>query len=133
MTLTSSQCNYLWRLSWLTLGSSIYSGYRGYYDLSLSSGVVFLTSINYWRNPDYSYRRYLDIVCVHSALALHLYRAYYASNYLPYYMINGLAMVSYPIAIYYYKKKHYWKSVISHGFVHIFANIANYFLYSGSI
>jgi len=58
--------------------SCIYAIYKNHYDLALVPGGVFLTSINYWRCPDYSWRRYLDMIYVKLALIYQIYRAYNA-------------------------------------------------------
>ena len=48
--------------------------YQEIYDLSLYTGAVWLTSINYWREPDLSWRYYLDITVVRSGILYHLIR-----------------------------------------------------------
>ena len=70
------QYKLIYNISFLCLISSIYAVYQEYYVLSIIPGSVFITSINYWRYPDYSWRRYLDMICVKSALLYQLYRAY---------------------------------------------------------
>ena len=58
--LKPSQYNIIWNLAWLSLSSSVYATYKGHYNLAFIPGGVFLTSINYWRNPEVrSWRRYL--------------------------------------------------------------------------
>ena len=59
--LQKEQTTIIYNISFLSLGSSIYAIYNGYYYMSIYPGGVFLTSINYWRKPDYSWRRYLDM------------------------------------------------------------------------
>lgn len=50
-----NQSYFIWKVSWLSLISSIYAISQGYNDLAIVPGGVFLTSINYWRDPDYSW------------------------------------------------------------------------------
>ena len=134
--LKPSQYNIIWNLSWLSLSSSVYAIYKGHYNLAFIPGGVFLTSINYWRKPEiWSWRRYLDLGYVNTALLYQLYKVYinnaqYAKEY---YCITGIATICYPIGVYYYKKKQYWKHITFHGALHIFANIANFILYTGYI
>ena len=58
----------LWKISWISLFSCAFAIYRGYYDLACVPGGVWLTSINYWKKPMYSYRRTLDIVVVTTSI-----------------------------------------------------------------
>jgi hypothetical protein len=134
--LKPSQFNIIWSLSWLSLSSSMYAIYKGHYNLAFIPGGVFLTSINYWRKPEIiSWRRILDVGYVNMALLYQLYNVYinnaqYAKEY---YFFTGIASIFYPIGVYYYNKKKYWKHIIFHSGVHIFANIANFILYTGYI
>ena len=66
--LNKEQANYIYHASYLSLCSCLYATYRNYYDFAFVTGIVFLTSINYWRNPINSYRRYIDITAVNTAL-----------------------------------------------------------------
>ena len=59
--LEPQQCKLIYKVSFLSLGTSMYAFYNKHYSLSYVTGGVFLTSINYWKHPDYSWRRYVDI------------------------------------------------------------------------
>jgi hypothetical protein len=134
--LKPSQYNIIWNVSWLSLSSSLYAIYKGHYNLAFVPGGVFLTSINYWREPAVSsWRRTLDVGYVNMALIYQLYKVYItnAQYSKEYYFFTGIASVCYQIGMYYYKKKKYWKHIIYHSGLHIFANIANFILYSGYI
>jgi hypothetical protein len=131
--LYKDQYQLLWKSSWFTLISFIYAIYKQQYYLSISPGIVFITSINYWRKPDYSWRRYLDMTCVKCGFLYHLIRAYNAQYNKEYYTIVFFAASCYPIGIYYYDKKLYWHSTYAHCMLHIIANISNIVLYSGYI
>jgi hypothetical protein len=124
------QYNLLFNLSFLALASSIYAVYHGNYDFATCSGGVFLTSINYWRRPTNSWRRYLDMSCVHLALAYQFYKAYRCQCMVQYYTIMFFALNCYPLGIYYYQKKLYWHSTYAHGGLHVIATIANLLLYA---
>ena len=131
--LQPEQYNIIYNISFLTLGSFMYAVYNGCYDISLCPGVVFLTSINYWVYPDYSWRRYLDITCVILALNYQVYKAYNSEYMITYYLLTSVAASMFPLGVYYYKKKLFWHSTYAHCALHIISNIANIFLYSGRI
>ena len=78
------------------------------------SGCVFLTSVNYWRNPDYSWRRYLDMGYVKYALTCQLYKAYGAQYGRKYCAVTFIAVCFYALGVYYNKKSLYWHSAYAH-------------------
>ena len=123
----------VWNVSWLSLGSSIYALYNGHYDIAFVPGGIFLTSINYWRYPDYSWRRYIDIYYVYTGFTYQLIRAYRAEYATTYYSTLLIALVCYPTGMYYHHKQNYWYSAYMHCLLHIIANISNLILYSGRI
>ena len=127
------QYKMIFNVSFLSLGTSIYAIYNGYYGLSICPGGVFLTSINYWKYPDNSWRRDLDMTYVKFALIYQLYKAYGSQYMVQYYTIMFVAVSMYPLGNYYYNKKQFWLSTYLHCLLHIFSNIANVFLYSGQI
>lgn len=127
------QYKIIYNVSFLSLGTSIYAVYNGYYDLSVVPGGVFLTSINYWIYPDYSWRRYLDMAYVKLAFIYQVYKAYGSQYMVYYYLLMFVAVSMYPLGIYYYKKKLFWHSTYVHCVLHIISNIANIVLYSGRI
>jgi hypothetical protein len=130
---TQEQYIFFWKISFLSLISCIYAICKNHYDLALVPGGVFLTSINYWRYSDYSWRRYVDMIYVKLALIYQIYRAYNAEYCKLYYLILFITMLFYPLGIYFYKRKLYWYSVYAHSMIHILGNISNIILYSGEI
>lgn len=127
------QYNFIWRASFLSLFTSIYAFYNGYYDLALCPGGVFITSINYWRKPDYSWRRNIDIVYVKLAISYQVIRAYNAEYSRMYYIVLFTGLCFYPLGIYLYKKDLLWPSIYAHSMIHILGNVSNVILYSGHI
>ena len=127
------QYKLIFKISFLTLGSCIYAMYSGYSWLSICPGGIFLTSVNYWRKPDYSWRQSLDIAYVNLAISYQIFKAYNAEYMVLYYALNLLAMCFYPLGFYFYKKKQYWRSTYAHCALHIIANISCVVLYSGKI
>ena len=131
--LNKEQAQYIYRVSYLSLCSCIYAIYRHHYNLAIVPGSVFLTSIHYWKNPTYSYRRYLDMTVVKLAVIYQHYMAYNAEYANIYYAIFCIGILSYPLGIHYYNKKYYWESTYAHMMLHIIANLGNIVLYSGYI
>jgi hypothetical protein len=131
--LQTEQCNFIWKVSFLSLFSAIYAGYKGHYDLILSPGGVFLTSILYWIKPDYSWRRTLDISYVKLAVTYQIIRAYRAEKAYLYYATLSSSIFFYNLGVYYYKKKQFWRSTYCHSILHFLANISNIILYSGYV
>ena len=129
--LSPEQYNYLWRTSWFSLVGAFYAYYTGYYDFIIFPGGVFLTSINYWRKPDYSWRRYLDIAFAHYAMSHQFIKAYNCENARLHYLIMFFSALCFPVGVYYYNKKNFWASTYIHSLIHIFGNVANIVLYSG--
>jgi len=131
--LNKEQANYIYHASYLSLCSCLYATYRNYYDFAFVTGIVFLTSINYWRNPINSYRRYIDITAVNTALFYQNYRMYHAEYAQMYYIMMFFAFLSYLYGIRVYNKGDNWNSTYAHMGVHLFANMGNMYVYSGYI
>lgn len=133
LILPKEQYIFLFRISWLSMFSGIYALYQGYYDLAPVPLGVWLTSINYWRKPDYSWRRYVDMFYVYIALTYQVVRAYKAQNATLYYAILAIGVLFYPIGVFFHKRGDSWLSTLCHGQVHVFGNISNVILYAGHI
>ena len=130
--LIPEQYNLIYRVSWLSFASSMYALQNKHYTLWFVPGSIFLTSINYWCKPDYSWRRYLDMAFAKSMIIYQLSMAYKSEYSLAYYIVTGTALSFYPLGIYYYKKGYHWKSTYAHIALHVLCNIGNFILYSGS-
>ena len=124
---------HIYRVSYITFFTSLYGCYNGYYDLALCPTGIFLSSIYYWKKPDYSYRRYLDMVVVKTAIVYQHYMVYNAQYANLYYLIFFTGKLAYLLGIYFYKKKNYWASTYCHIGLHILANLATIVVYSGYI
>ena len=131
--LQDEQYRLIYRISYISFLSSLYALYRNHRILALVPGSVFLSSINYWYRPDYSWRRYLDMGVVQVALIYQWYTVRNAQYATPYYSLTSLGIVSYLISLYYYSNQQYWKSTYAHVALHVLANMGNIWLYSGSI
>ena len=122
---------YLWRLSWLSLASAVVAVLRGHLDLVPVPLGVWLTSLLYWWRPNYSWRRYLDIACVQFALWYQVFRATHAQHRVPYYVLTFAGVPFFLLGTYLSASP--WSSALCHGMIHILANAANVWLYSGTV
>ena len=131
--ISPQQAHFLWRISWVSLSSSLYALYRGHYAFVPVPGGVFLTSINYWGAPDDAWRRKLDMTYVMAALLYQSFMAMDAEYAMAYYLLLSIALASYPIGWYSYLRGDTWMSVYIHSIIHMAGNVANIALYSGCI
>ena len=127
-----NHADFIYFLSHTSLASSIYAIANQHYDLALVPGLVYVSSINYWRDPVRGIRRNIDIITVFSTLSYQLYRCLNAENVVVYLFVKVLAMVCYPISEY-FSDKDDDLFILFHGFIHLFGNIANIVLYSGYV
>ncbi len=130
MGVSRDQARYLWSTSWFSIVSAIYGLSRGH-RIAIMPLIVFLTSLNYWRNPfDRSMRRFVDVMAVLICATCQIYLARNLSNYSTYIKLSIIGFAFYPIARLMKYHKHPWKSVISHSVMHVVCNVANIVLYS---
>lgn len=127
------QCKFIWNTSWSSLASVTYAIYRGHYSLSMVAGSVLLTSLNYWRLPNSSFRKYLDMSVVGVSLSYQLLRSIGAQHASLHYLLMMISLACYPVGIYFYNIGDYWASTYIHSALHVIANISNMVLYSGDI
>lgn len=132
--LNKEQCNCIFYISFLSLFSCIYGLYKGHYDIAIfSPGGVFLTSILNWCNPLYDWRRYLDISYVVFAYIYATIRVFGSTYELYFHTFMAISIISFIIGCIFAKMEYYWYSTIFHMGIHIFANIANFIVFSGDI
>jgi hypothetical protein len=132
MIISQQHADFIYYISHTSIISSIYAIINGHYDLAFVPGFIYLTSINYWKNPVFGFRRNLDITCVFTTLSYQLYRSINSENFMLYLFVKLIAMISFPIS-WYFVDKDFELSMLFHGFVHLFGNISNIILYSGSV
>ena len=99
-----AQSKCIWRVSFVSILSCSYAIYNRHYDLAVIPGGVFMTSLNYWRQPTYGWRRNLDMAYVALALVYQNKRAYHMPNAVQYYHLVGFGSLLYPLNVYLYKK-----------------------------
>ena len=131
--LYKEQYYFICKASFLSVASLLYALHRGYYGMALVPGSVFLTSINYWRKPDFSWRRYIDMAVVKTALFCQFVVSFRSNRFWSYNLFMSTSVIFYLLGIEYYKRKMYWHSTYSHSMLHVIANIGNIILYSGDM
>jgi len=123
----------LYGSSHLALISLVFAFYKRHYLISAGVGSIFITSVNYWRKPDHSWRRTLDMTVSSGCIVCQHILAYNAEYARQYYIIYFMALAAFLIGKEYHKKGELWKSTYSHLAFHILCNTANIVLYSGYI
>jgi hypothetical protein len=123
----------LYKSSYTILISIAYALYRKHYVLIIVPSMVFLTSINYWRKPDYSWRRYFDMITVKCMMVYQIYVAYNAQFINHCLVLWVIGTFAYYFATVKYWNGDRWSSVYLHMLCHIFSNLGNLVLYSGRI
>ena len=120
-------------LSWLSLFSSLYGYSRGHYFYACVPTCVWFTSFMYWSRNDYSLWRYIDIVVVQLCLWFQIYYSQWFNTMIYFNVCMLFSVGFFCIALvskYNWNKDHF--SFICHCLVHIFANIGNVILYTGT-
>lgn len=122
------------RISFLTLASIGSSIYHGQWINTCLSSLVFFTSVNYWRNPTFGWRRNFDIVCAVGALSYQGIATAYQTKYPGarhiYWAAVSAGLAFYAMAFYSGRvlKNLNYSSALHCG-VHICGNIGNLILY----
>lgn len=123
--------NLLYYSSYKTIISIIWGVYWGKYDYSLLCFIVFLTSINYWKNPIKGTRRNIDMFACWCSVIYHLKKSNSAKN------IPKKIIILYNLLVmtcgYLYFKGSLSENIVFglklHSHMHTLGNIANLFLY----
>ena len=123
----------IFNLSSLSFLSSFYGFYKHHYIICFVPFLVGCTTMLYWHNPVYSWRRNLDIFVVIICSMYQDYYAMYSEYALLYYFFKVLGILCYPIGIFYSNKNMQFRGILWHGGIHILANISNIILYSGNL
>ena len=118
--------------SWLSLFSSMYGFYRCHYDLAFLQLLTFLASVNYWRDPDFGVRRWVDIGAVVTTSGYHIIRAYDMQRRTEFYSLLACSFISYALSWQYQFKGNLWIAAYFHNGVHIFVCFSSLALYSSA-
>jgi hypothetical protein len=116
--MTPNRCIYY--TSWLSLFSSMYGFHRGYCDLAFLQLLTFLASVNYWRDPDFGVRRWVDIGAVVTTSGYHIIRAYDMQRGTEFYSLLACSLICYAFSWQYQFRGNLWIAAYFHNGVHIF-------------
>lgn len=121
------QYNILWATSWIALYPTIQAIQKRKYDLALGTGMVFLTSINFWKDPCNDRNRWIDVFTVRSVLCYQLYKGIVKKNK-QYLFFTATSVSSFLVGCYFYERKQFWVYTYCHMGLHIMANFASFSL-----
>jgi hypothetical protein len=116
------QANYLFYTSFFSLISTLYGLYKKEYLNTIGVFSIFITSINYWRDPVYGWRRNIDIVASILGLSLNSINSY---NHPRRGSLNRMllcCLLFYPLG-YYFQNKSLHLSTFFHSLIHILGNM----------
>jgi hypothetical protein len=101
------------------------------YDCMFVVFLVFVSSINYWRNPVYGFSRNIDISIVIFSFVYLLIRSFRCKYQLYYIICMFLAILSFITSYHFYEKKDYDSTSLFHVYLHILSNVSNVILFIG--
>lgn len=127
------QFGWLYISSYTALFGSSFAFFKKHYVMSFLQFLIYMTSINFWRLPEYSWRRNLDMLVVKCGVLYQNYLAYNAQNAAIYYPIFWFGVMFYPLSHYLYTYGHKWLSVYSHMALHVIATFGSCILYLGDV
>lgn len=123
----------LYKSSFSSLIAALYAFYRGYYVVGLLPLGIFITSINYWRYPTYSWRRNADIGWVLFTIVYQCFVAFNSEYGFLYYFFGALSLSLYCVSYYLFNRNYAWYSIIAHMGTQITGMIGYILLYAGNI
>ena len=124
----------LYKTSFLFGLNSIYGLYQivnnklTFNDVLMTNTLLFITSINYWRNPTYGLRRKIDITMALTNIFYNSYTISYHPNAWICYMSIKMLMISYGVSWYYHINNNKKLGTFYHSMVHLFGNIGNFII-----
>ena len=121
------QSNILWSTSWIALYPTITAFCQKKYDLAFCTGCVFLTSINYWRNPCKSWRLIVDLFTVKLVFLYQVNNALNNKKYM-YFLWSSLGIPLYYIGDHFFRNNNIWACTYIHMGFHLLANLGNFSL-----
>lgn len=119
--------NILFITSNFTLTSIIYSFYKKKYGICLLNSLLYLTSLNYWKNPKPGWRLNIDKTMVWTNAIYILHQSYYTNKYI-YYQNMGIIVFIFYMGSEYITNK--YVATFCHANIHFLGNIGNLIVYS---
>ena len=105
--------------------TAIYAYAKKRYDISILLIFILITSLNYWRDPRWGFRRNVDIFVTITASIYMFISAIVLHNIsIISYMVLLVGIISYLVGWYVHYKGHIFLSTLCHCTLHICANLA---------
>jgi hypothetical protein len=110
---------YLSEMGFITGTAGILNGKVG-----LGAGVCVGSYLaqNYWRDPQYDWRRIVDMAWIQLLIWSHLWYVCRSQVLVPYLGIQSLGVLFYAVSWYHLKRGQLWRATLYHGAVHLCAN-----------
>jgi hypothetical protein len=132
MIATPSQAKLLYYLSALGLLTGTAGIVNGKFGLGAGVCVGSYFAQNYWRDPQYGWRRNVDMAWLQVLIWSHLWYVSQSQVLVPYLEIQSLGVLFYALSWYHLKKGELWHATVYHGAVHLCANGSLLLYYSAS-
>ncbi len=97
-------------------------------DVLMTNTLLFITSVNYWRNPTYGLRRKIDISIALTNLFYNSYTISHHPNAWICYMSIKMLIISYCFSWYYHCNNNKKLGTYYHSMVHIFGNFGSFLI-----
>jgi hypothetical protein len=121
LVVPKTHANYLFYTSFFSLLSSMFLFYKksDNYIYTLS---IFITSLNYWRNPIYNWRRNIDMIVIFLSFFIIGIKFYIQSKLMDILPTTIISFLFYVISNY-FQDKYIHISTFFHSLIHIYPNI----------
>ena len=121
LVIPKTHANYLFYTSFFSLLSSMFLFYKksDNYIYTLS---IFITSLNYWRNPIYNWRRNIDMIVIFLSFFIIGIKFYIQSKLMDILPTTIISFLFYVISNY-FQDKYIHISTFFHSLIHIYPNI----------
>jgi uncharacterized membrane protein YjjP (DUF1212 family) len=121
LVVPKTHANYLFYTSFFSLLSSMFLFYKksDNYIYTLS---IFITSLNYWRNPIYNWRRNIDMIVIFVSFFVIGIKFYIQSKLMDVLPTTIISFLFYLISNY-FQEKYIHISTFFHSLIHIYPNI----------
>ena len=129
--LLPEQYNLLWRSSWLSGLTGAYAFYQNKCTAGMLIGNIFMTSLNFWRYPNDSWRRYVDMLSVQCCLLYQINKINLNTYGGIWMFLTSISITHFAKSCNNYRKQQFWPSTYNHRRLHILSNIANIFFIEG--
>ncbi len=124
---------YLYYTSWSFLPTLLVAFDHKIYDLSIITFLVGFVSLNFWREPSYSWRREMDLYIAQLGVDYYFVRSFDSSVGYIFCILFLVTLYRFKLSLIYYNDKKYGLAVINHGAMHIGTNMSIIYLLQSGI